>query len=115
MHTTVVREVKLDAQFGHGIWRFRILGVDLGVGRRVEITVENAAGGRKYDARIAATCTHRLHQVERANDVDGRVVHGIRDAFAHVHLRSEVCDHIELSFAHQSGKLVGVDTDVVEL
>ena len=105
----------LDAELGDRVRRFRILRVGLEVGWRIEIAVQNATGRREDDARSGATGTHCFHQVQRAEDVDRRIVHRIGDTLPHIHLRGKMGDHVEFPLANELRELARGHADFVEL
>ena len=56
-----------------------------------------------------------LEQVERPDDVDAGVVHGIRDRTADIHLSRVVHQYLDPGVAYQRGCLRGTDVELVEL
>src|SRR5947207_12908676 len=91
-----------------------MLRIDLGVGRSIEIAVEDATGGSEDNARLPAAGAHGLHQIEGAEDVDRCVVDWVGDALAHIDLTGEMNDAVEPPFAHKSRELRRGDAQLVE-
>ncbi len=110
----VIPEVVLHRQLGDPVGRLGILGHRLDRRHRHEVAVDRAAGRGEDDARRVARRAHRLQQVERADDVDRRVEHRIVDALAHVDLRGEMTEDVELSLAHQRRRLGRADVGDVQ-
>src|SRR5690348_960506 len=95
--TGVIREIILGAQLRDAVWRLGVLREVLDVRRIDEIAVQRAAGGGEDETRALASpaLPEGFDQVQRAADVDARVLHRIGDALPDIDLRREMHDHID--------------------
>jgi hypothetical protein len=59
--------------------------------------------------------THSLEQIECTNNVDGRIVHRVHNAFADIHLGGEMHEEVELTLSHKRRGFGTTDVKILEL